>query len=166
MKRAFLALGIFGILLANLPVLAGPPKADPEPKTETVQQTEASPWLTSWEAAVKESEQTGKPILMDFTGSDWCGWCMKLKAEVFETPEFQQWAAQNVVLLEVDFPRGTALPEEQARQNDELASKYGIQGFPTIVFADHTGKELGTIGYEEGGPQSWIPKAEASWKKS
>ena len=74
--------------------------------------------------------------------------------------------AGPVTVSSTGIARGTALPEEQARQNDELASKYGIQGFPTIVFADHTGKELGTIGYEEGGPQSWIPKAEASWKKS
>ena len=164
MKRTLLALAIAGLLLANLPALAGPPKA--KPATPTAQVTapslESSTWLTSYEAAVKESQRTGKPIMMDFTGSDWCGWCKKLKAEVFETEQFKNWAAQNVVLLEVDFPRANPLPEDQAKQNEELAAKYGIQGFPTIVFADHTGEPLGALGYEEGGPEVWTSKAQAS----
>lgn len=165
MKRTLITVGVAGLLLANLPALAGPPKASATQDTRVAKQDEKSAWLTSWDAAAKQSKTSGKPILMDFTGSDWCGWCKKLKAEVFETPKFKSWAAKNVILLEVDFPRANPLPEKLAKQNDELAAKYGIQGFPTIVFADHTGKQLGTIGYEEGGPDAWIPKAQATWKK-
>jgi protein disulfide-isomerase len=120
-------------------------------------------WLTSWEEAAKQSEATGKPILIDFTGSDWCGWCIKLKEEVFETDHFKAWAAEKVVLLEVDFPRKTELSEEQKTQNEGLAEKYDIQGFPTIIFADHNGRQISQFGYDEGGPEAWTAKAESGW---
>lgn len=117
-------------------------------------------WHTSWDEAAKESAKTKKPILMDFTGSDWCGWCIKLKAEVFDTQAFKDWAAKNVVLLELDFPRGKALPPEIQTQNSELSRKYGVRGYPTIIFADHEGNALGRYGYDEGGPKVWTKKAE------
>ncbi len=122
-------------------------------------------WNTSWDAAAKESKATGKPILMDFTGSDWCGWCIKLKKEVFDTPAFKTWAAKKVVLLELDFPRKTELDAKTKAQNEQLAKKYGVQGFPTIVFADSKGKMLGQYGYDEGGPSVWTKKAETFLKK-
>ncbi len=120
----------------------------------------ADNWLTSYEEAVSKSKQTGKPILMDFTGSDWCGWCMKLKAEVFDTKEFKEWASKNVVLLEVDFPRSKKQSPALKAQNRKLLDKYGVRGFPTIVFVDSSGKELGRYGYDRGGPSVWIKKAE------
>jgi protein disulfide-isomerase len=120
---------------------------------------DSASWHTDWETAASESKKTGKPILMDFTGSDWCGWCIKLKEEVFETAEFKTWADKNVVLLELDFPRKTAQPEKVTKQNEALAKKYGIQGFPTIIFAKADGKAIGKLGYEKGGPQVWTGKA-------
>ena len=122
-------------------------------------------WLTSYADATKESKKTGKPILMDFTGSNWCGWCIKLKTEVFNTPEFKAWAAKKVVLLELDFPQGVEQPAELKKQNKELSQKYNIEGFPTIIFADATGKELGKYGYDEGGPAVWTKKADEFLKK-
>ncbi|MFH1708181.1 MAG: thioredoxin family protein [Planctomycetota bacterium] len=65
----------------------------------------ADGWLTDYNAAVKAAQERNLPILADFTGSDWCGWCQKLKAEVFDKKEFTEWAAQSVILLEVDFPK-------------------------------------------------------------
>lgn len=118
-----------------------------------------SGWHTNWADAAKESKNTGKPILMDFTGSDWCGWCIRLKEEVFSTAYFQKWAKANVVLLELDFPRGKPQSEETKAANQELARKYQIQGFPSIIFADATGKELGRYGYDEGGPENWTKTA-------
>ena len=118
-------------------------------------------WLTSWDAAAKESKKTGKPILMDFTGSNWCGWCIKLKKEVFDTPEFKAWAAKRVVLLGLDFPQGIEQPAALKKQNEELSKKYNVEGFPTIIFADATGKQLGQYGYDQGGPAVWTKKAEA-----
>ena len=122
-------------------------------------------WHTTWDAAAKESKSTGKPILMDFTGSDWCGWCIKLKEEVFNTPEFKSWAKNNVVLLELDFPRSKAQSEEEKAANTDLAKKYGIQGFPTIIFAKADGEVLGRYGYDAGGPENWTSKASKMIKK-
>jgi thioredoxin-related protein len=125
----------------------------------------ADGWLTSYDEAVKKSKSSGKPILMDFTGSDWCGWCIKLKKEVFDTPEFQKWADKNVVLLEVDFPQGKEQSAQLKQQNEKLSQKYGIEGYPTIIFADSKGNTLGQYGYDKGGPAVWTKNAEGMLKK-
>jgi thioredoxin-related protein len=118
-------------------------------------------WETGWTETSAAAKIAEKPILADFTGSDWCGWCVRLKKEVFDTPEFKAWADKRVVLLEVDFPNGKKLPDELAKENEALMNKYGIQGFPTIVFLDAEGKELGRLGYQKGGPKPWIAAADA-----
>ena len=123
-----------------------------------------SSWLTSFEDAKAAAKKDNKMILADFTGSDWCGWCIKLKDEVFSKPEFQTWAAKNVVLLELDFPRKTQLSDELKKQNQELAQKYGIRGYPTILFLDAEGKQVGKSGYQAGGPAAWIKSAEEQMK--
>ncbi|MBT9582775.1 thioredoxin family protein [bacterium] len=121
----------------------------------------AGTWLTSYSEAVRQSKEFAKPILMDFTGSDWCGWCQKLKAEVFDTPDFKKWAKENVILLEVDFPRGTPQSAAMKSQNDQLAKKFAssIKGYPTILFTTSDGTVLGKYGYEAGGPSVWTAKA-------
>ncbi|MCA9791540.1 MAG: thioredoxin family protein [Candidatus Eremiobacteraeota bacterium] len=116
-------------------------------------------WLTSYEEAVQKSKETGKPILMDFTGSNWCGWCIKLRKEVFDTPEFAKWADENVVLLELDFPQGVEQAPDIKEQNHQLMEKYQVEGFPTILFVTSEGKVLGRYGYDTGGPSSWTSKA-------
>lgn len=122
-------------------------------------------WLTSWDAAAKESKKTGKPVLMDFTGSDWCVNCKLLHKEVFDTKEFKEWAAKKVVLLKVDFPAKTKLDEKTAAQNNNLKAKYKVpDAFPFIVFADASGKQLGTYKYEKGGAVNWIKNAESKLK--
>jgi thioredoxin-related protein len=115
-----------------------------------------SDWLTSYDKAVAMAKKTNKPILVDFTGSDWCTWCIRLDKEVFKTAEFKKWAKANVVLLSLDFPQSTPQPAKLKQQNEKLASKYGVQGFPTVLFLNAAGKELGRSGYEEGGPKKWI----------
>lgn len=125
----------------------------------------AAPWLTSYEEAVRESQRTGKPILMDFTGSDWCIWCKRLKAEVFDTPEFEAWAARKVVLLELDFPRSGDQSDALKKQNAELQEKYNIQGFPSILFVNSKGEVQGEYGYDAGGPSVWTKNADAKLKK-
>lgn len=125
--------------------------------------TLAETWHTNWESAAKESKKTGKPILIDFTGSDWCGWCIKLHDEVFSKPEFKTWAAENVVLLELDFPRKKKQSAAVKKANTELAQKYNVEGFPTVVFAQADGKELGRFGYAKGGPTVWTKEAETKF---
>ena len=118
-------------------------------------------WFTNHEEALEAAASEKRVVLADFTGSDWCGWCVRLKEEVFDTSEFKEWAAKNVVLLELDFPRRTKLPAELKAQNEALAKKHGVQGFPTILFFDAKGKKLGRMGYEAGGPANWIRKADS-----
>jgi peroxiredoxin len=122
-------------------------------------------WLTSFSEAQKLAKKSKKPILMDFTGSDWCGWCVKLKKEVFDHDEFKTWAAKNVVLLELDFPKQKELSDELKKQNAELKEKYPIRGYPTIVIVGADGDEIGRLGYEKGGPEAWIKAAEKAMKK-
>ena len=124
----------------------------------------AENWHTSWKDAAAESKKTGKPILADFTGSDWCGWCIKLHKEVFDTPEFKSWADKHVVLLELDFPQKKQLPADLKKQNDELAKKYNIEGYPTVLFLKADGTEVGRSGYVKGGPSAWIKAADSELK--
>ncbi len=113
-------------------------------------------WLTDYEAALKKAAVEKKPLLLDFTGSDWCGWCIKLDKEVFSQPEFAAYAAQNLILVKVDFPRQKKQPEAEKKQNAQLAEKYKIQGYPTIVVLDEHEIQIGELGYEQGGPKPWI----------
>lgn len=89
-------------------------------------------WLVNLDQAYEVSKETGKPILANFTGSDWCGWCKRLSANVFVHDEFKKWAAENVVLLELDFPRRTQIPQKYRMQNQSLQQAFGVRGFPTI----------------------------------
>lgn len=119
----------------------------------------AAEWMTDYNKALALSNKTGKPILADFTGSDWCGWCIKLKKEVFSKPEFDAWAKKNVILLELDYPRSKAQPDALKKQNAGLRDKYQIQGYPTILFLGSKGQVLGQYGYDAGGPKVWTDKA-------
>lgn len=158
------------MLLTAIVVTAGAvsERAEAEQNAVEVAATEAAAtqvnWYTDWDAASEASKTSGKPILIDFTGSDWCIWCIRLKQEVFDTAEFQAWAGENVVLLEIDFPRKSEQPDEVKQKNEELAQKYNIEGFPTIIFADSNGEAIGRYGYDQGGPAVWIPKAEEMLK--
>ena len=139
--------------------------AEKKPETETTlasAKTDAakSGWLTNYEQAQKEAQAKNRLLLMDFTGSDWCGWCIMLDKEVFSKPEFKEYASKNLVLLELDFPRRKQMPPEVTKQNEQLLMKFGIQGFPTIVVFDSAGKPLGALGYQAGGPQAFIEQLE------
>lgn len=117
-------------------------------------------WMTSYEKAQKEALSGKKLLLMDFTGSDWCGWCIMLDREIFSKPEFKEYASKNLILLEVDFPRNKQMPAETAAQNRRLAMQYQIQAFPTVVVLDGNGKVVGALGYMRGGPGAFIAELE------
>ena len=102
-------------------------------------------WLTDLPKAQAQAKKENKMVLLDFTGSDWCGWCIKLKKDVFSKPDFAKYAKDNLVLVEVDFPHGKQLPAAQKKANDELQKKYNVNGFPTIVVLDADGKTAATI---------------------
>lgn len=113
-------------------------------------------WQTDPAKALADAKGTKKLVLMDFTGSDWCSWCMKLNKEVFSQPEFQQYAKDNLVLVELDFPRGKPQSDEEKARNEALAKKYRIEGFPTIVVLNSEGKQVGQLGYMPGGSAAFI----------
>jgi len=113
-------------------------------------------WLTDFQAAQAEAKSGHKLLLINFTGSDWCPWCIRLDREVFSKPEFAQFAKDNLVLLTADFPRSKALSNEVRKQNYELAQRYSIDGFPTIVVLNSEGRQVGLLGYTPGGPTAFI----------
>ncbi len=89
-------------------------------------------WLVDIDQAYALSQKTGKPIMANFTGSDWCGWCKRLTANVFSQPEFKKWADKNVILLELDFPRRKQIPNEIRQQNASLQQAFKVRGYPTV----------------------------------
>ncbi|MGI8819686.1 MAG: thioredoxin family protein [Chthoniobacterales bacterium] len=113
-------------------------------------------WLTDYKQALEEAKAGNKRLLIDFTGSDWCGWCIRLDREVFSKPEFAAYAEKHLVLLEADFPRAKQIPAAVKAQNSELAQRFEVEGFPTIVVLDGTGKQIGALGYMPGGPEAFI----------
>jgi protein disulfide-isomerase len=118
-------------------------------------------WIESFEDAVNESKRTGKPILANFTGSDWCGFCVKLKQEVFSTPQFKNWASEKVVLLELDFPRSTEQPPWLKQQNKRLKDRYQIRGYPTVLILSSTGSVMEKLSYMNDADK-WIAVANNS----
>jgi protein disulfide-isomerase len=130
-------------------------------------QAQGLKWYTDVKEAITVSNKENKPMLMFFTGSDWCGWCIRLQNEVLKTPEFTKWASQNVILVELDYPTKTQQTAEIKAQNNELQQAFGIQGFPTIYFTSAESKDgkvnfkgLGKTGYVAGGPSAWLAVAE------
>jgi protein disulfide-isomerase len=120
-------------------------------------------WLTDLPKAQKQAKEEKKLVFIDFTGSDWCGWCMKLKKEVFDTPEFAEYAKKNLVLVEVDFPRRKKQSDDLKKANEQLQEKYRANGFPTLVVLNGDGKEVWRqVGYMPGGHSAWIAKLDAA----
>ena len=118
-------------------------------------------WFTDVPQALAKAKKENKMVVLDFTGSDWCTWCMKFKKEAIDTQEFATYASQNLVLVEVDFPRRTAQAAELKKANKALEAQYHVDGFPTFVFLSKDGKELGRqSGYHPGGPQPFIARLE------
>jgi thiol-disulfide isomerase/thioredoxin len=115
-------------------------------------------WIEDFEAAKQQAAKEGKLILMDFSGSDWCGWCRKMDAEVFTKDRFVREASKKFVLVSVDSPRDKSILSALARkQNSALAEKYEVRGYPTVVIVDPDGKEVKRhSGYRAGGPNGYL----------
>jgi thioredoxin-related protein len=124
-------------------------------------------WTDDFEAAKAQAEKDGKDLLLDFTGSDWCGWCVKLRKEVFDQEEFKKEAPKHFVLVELDFPRKKELAAKVKEQNRKLAEHFGVQGYPTIFLTDAKGRTYARTGYQEGGAQKYLEHlAELRGKKA
>jgi len=113
-------------------------------------------WFTDIEAAQAKARNENKVVMLNFTGSDWCPWCKKLKAEVFDQPEFAEFAKSRLVATEVDFPHNKPLAPAQRQVNEKLVQVLQIKGFPTVVLLDPSGRPMGETGYLPGGPGPFI----------
>jgi protein disulfide-isomerase len=116
-----------------------------------------STWLHDFSKAQEEAKANHKLLFLNFTGSDWCGWCIKFDKEVLSQPKFKDFAHDNLVLMELDFPRRKSLPTEVQKQNRELAQLYEVMGFPTIVVLNSSGQKVWQFdGYFPGGPEAFV----------
>ena len=123
-------------------------------------------WETNLNVASDKAIKEKKPLLLFFTGSDWCGWCIRLQKEVLKTPEFADWAQKNVILVELDYPRRTPQAADIQQQNAQLQQVLEVRGYPTVWLVTPTkndGKmnlsKLGSTGYVAGGPAKWLEGA-------
>lgn len=126
---------LFVFWFATLTLLAAPPG-----------------WHSDYARALGFARKTHKPMLLNFTGSDWWSWCKRMKLETLNQKEFISYASTNLLLVELDFPN--SIPQSQAERtaNEALKSRYKVEGFPTFVFVDAEGVELGRhTGYLKGG---------------
>jgi thioredoxin-related protein len=122
-----------------------------------VVRAEESLWVTDFEAAKAKAKADNKRLLVDFTGSDWCGWCIKLRGEVFEKDAFKNEAPKQFVLVEIDFPNDKSkLTDEVKKQNEKLGKEYKIQGYPSILLMDAEGKVIAHTGYRPDGPEKYV----------
>ena len=120
-----------------------------------------SDWQPDLGPALETARAEGKDLLIDFTGSDWCGWCHKLDAEVFEQELFKEYAAENFVLVALDFPKEggevwKAMPEDLRARNREWQARFGVQGFPTIMLMTPEGLAYAKTGYRPDGAGPYI----------
>jgi protein disulfide-isomerase len=133
----------------------------------TMQAQEGLTWHTNIDEAIAVAKKENKPLFLFFTGSDWCGWCIRLQKEVFKTPDFEAWAKEKAVLVELDFPRRTPQPDAIKIQNSQLQQFFQVPGYPTVWLVKATtpidGKtsfeQLGSTGYVAGGPSKWLAGA-------
>ena len=149
------------VLLSTLLSLA--PMIHADVSTPAPAKSAEAVWGTDFDAAVRQAKADGKRILLDFTGSDWCGWCMRMERETLSQPAFKDYAAQHLVLVTVDFPAHKDQSEADARQNRMLQERFGVNGFPCFVVLSPTGEEVDRqSGYLEGGPEAFITFLRAS----
>lgn len=113
-------------------------------------------WETDFQRALDRASAENKYIMVDFTGSDWCGWCKRLDREVFSKSAFKDFAKDNLVLLFIDSPSGIKLSDAQVAQNDKLGSFFQVQGYPTIVLLRPDSTPALLTGYREGGAEAYV----------
>ena len=136
--------------MKKLPILAAAllalPAAADEPAIPFYG-AELGAWTQDYAAATNAAATDGKPVFLDFTGSDWCGWCMLMEEKVFSKQEWKDWAATNIYLVTLDFPRDKSkVPEDFQKRNRELSKQYGVRGYPTYIVLDSKGEKLGQLG--------------------
>jgi thioredoxin-related protein len=151
--KCFLPLSQFAMLLSVLIVFLVPRLSAADVKVA---------WQTDYKQALAQAASEHKQVLLDFTGSDWCPYCIQMDKEVLEKAEFKKYADQNLVLVKLDFPRKKQLPAAEATQNRSLQQQFSIEGYPTYILVSASGKEINRqVGALEGGPSAFIDWAQS-----
>ena len=120
-------------------------------------------WETNYEKAIAIADNEGKHILIDFTGSDWCPPCIKMKKDIFDKQTFKNYTGDKLVLIELDFPRKKKMDKSISEQNDQLLKKYAVRAFPTIILLNPDGKEITRhVGYKAGGVENYLRYIESN----
>lgn len=123
-------------------------------------------WLTDLPTALNQARSENKLVLLDFTGSDWCPWCIKMDHDIYSTPDFTAYAQSRLVLVKVDFPRHTPQSDDLKEANEKLGRRFHVDGYPTCVVLDASGNELGRqVGYREGGVGAFLTELDGFGKK-
>jgi len=154
------------LLTLSVVVLGCNPNESPGERTKEEQERLNSSekklgvWLTDWNEAMKMAQSLARPVLVDFTGSDWCIWCQKLEEEVFSKDEFIKYAKGNFILLKVDFPREIEQSDELKAFNQQKLKEYKVEGFPTVVIINDRGEEFARTGYRPGGAEKYLKHLE------
>jgi thioredoxin-related protein len=116
-----------------------------------------SAWETDYKRAQDEAKTNHKLVFLNFTGSDWCGWCIQLDRAILSKPQFKDYASKNLVLVELDFPRRKSQSVELRKQNQELVERYQVEGFPTLVVLNADGKTVWRYdGFYDGGIAAFL----------
>jgi thiol-disulfide isomerase/thioredoxin len=119
-------------------------------------------WFTDLQAAKQEAAASGKPLLMHFSGSDWCGACMQVDKDILQQDAFKSYAKEKWVLVELDYPRDQSKQSKATiEQNRTLLKPYGIRGYPSVVLADSAGLPFATIIYRRDGPEAHVQRLDA-----
>lgn len=100
-------------------------------------------WMTDLEAAKKKAAAENKALLLDFTGSDWCGWCIRIRKEVFDKPRFEAYVSDKFIPVEIDVPNNPNFDPQLRMRNKQLCDRYSIEGFPTVLVTDADGTVAG-----------------------
>ena len=122
-------------------------------------------WTEDYDKALTDAKQANKYVLLDFTGSDWCGWCMKLDKQVFDKKDFKEFAEKNLVCVKLDFPRGKPQSKKVKEQNRALQNKYKVQGYPTVLLLTPAGDVAAQTGYKEGGAKAYVEHLQGFMKE-
>ncbi len=138
--KKFLSLLLFGLMISFAPAWADEGGIQ---------------WSTNYQESLTKAQAESKPVLLFFTGSDWCGWCKRLEQEVFEKPDFAQEMGDKMVFVFLDYPMRFKLDPATAEQNKKLKEQYQVSGYPTVVLISPEGEQLGRTGYLPGGPRAY-----------
>lgn len=132
-------------------------EAPPSAEATEEQAEHGGGWNTDFEKALALAKEGNKHILIDFSGSDWCGWCIRLDKEVFSKKAFKEYAEGNLVLMLADVPQDKSNQSAALqKQNDKLIDEFGVRGFPTVFILNPDGEVINKTGYQDGGPEAYV----------